>query len=257
MGKMGMRFRKSVKIAPGVKINLNSKSVSVTAGVKGAHHTVSSNGSCTSSVGIPGTGLSYSKVTKNSSQTQKAKKNQYNGSQEFCDPDLKPEGPKNPKKKWYQSNFWIIFFLIVFFPVGLYLMWRYSNWNKVVKAIITAFFVYAVVQSASNPGSEVEKVPAITVTPTPELTVEPTETPVPTTTVTPEPTETSIPTVTPTPVPTTEPITSAEENEPKVWISGTGSKYHSNPNCSNMSSPTQISLSDAEARGYEPCKKCY
>lgn len=56
---MGLRFRKSVKVAPGVKLNLNKKSTSVTFGGKGAHYTVSSTGKKTKSVGIPGTGLSY------------------------------------------------------------------------------------------------------------------------------------------------------------------------------------------------------
>ena len=40
---MGLRFRKSVKVAPGVKLNLNKKSTSVTFGGKGAHYTVSSS----------------------------------------------------------------------------------------------------------------------------------------------------------------------------------------------------------------------
>lgn len=60
---MGLRFRKSVKIAPGVRLNLNKKSTSVTFGGKGFHHTVSSTGKRTSTVGIPGTGLSYSKTS--------------------------------------------------------------------------------------------------------------------------------------------------------------------------------------------------
>lgn len=42
-----------------------------------------------------------------------------------------------------------------------------------------------------------------------------------------------------------------------VWIPKTGSKYHNNPNCSNMKDPLQISKEEAENRGYEPCKKCY
>lgn len=57
---MGLRFKKSIKIAPGVKLNLNKKSVGVTVGKKGAHYTVNSKGKKTASVGIPGTGLSYS-----------------------------------------------------------------------------------------------------------------------------------------------------------------------------------------------------
>lgn len=70
---MGLRFRKSVKIAPGVKLNLNKKSVGVTIGKKGAHYTVNSKGKKTASVGIPGTGLSYSTSsggnTSNNKQT--------------------------------------------------------------------------------------------------------------------------------------------------------------------------------------------
>lgn len=56
---MGFRFRKSFKIAPGVKFNINKKSVGMTFGTKGAHYTVNSKGKRTKSVGIPGTGISY------------------------------------------------------------------------------------------------------------------------------------------------------------------------------------------------------
>ena len=67
---MGFRFRKSIKIAPGVKLNLNKKSASVSFGGKGAHYTVSSTGKKTASVGIPGTGMSY--VTSTGGKTKKA-----------------------------------------------------------------------------------------------------------------------------------------------------------------------------------------
>lgn len=56
---MGFRFRKSFKIAPGVKFNVNKKSVGMTFGIKGAHYTINSKGKRTKSVGIPGTGISY------------------------------------------------------------------------------------------------------------------------------------------------------------------------------------------------------
>lgn len=44
-----------------------------------------------------------------------------------------------------------------------------------------------------------------------------------------------------------------------VWIasSGRGTKYHSDPDCSNMKDPIKISLSKAKAQGYTACKKCY
>lgn len=70
---MGLRFRKSIKIAPGVKLNLNKNSSSVTVGTKGKHYTVNSKGKTTKSVGIPGTGLSYS-TTSSSGKTKKSSK---------------------------------------------------------------------------------------------------------------------------------------------------------------------------------------
>ena len=60
---MGFRFRKSVKLAPGINLNFNKKSVGITTGVKGAKFTVNSKGKTTTSVGLPGTGLSYQKIS--------------------------------------------------------------------------------------------------------------------------------------------------------------------------------------------------
>lgn len=48
-----------------------------------------------------------------------------------------------------------------------------------------------------------------------------------------------------------------EKTEVKVWVSSTGSKYHSKSNCSGMKSPSQISLETAIRRGLTPCSKCY
>lgn len=59
---MGFRFKKSVSVAPGVKLNINKKSAGVSVGTKGAHYTVNSKGKRTASVGVPGTGVSYSKT---------------------------------------------------------------------------------------------------------------------------------------------------------------------------------------------------
>lgn len=42
-----------------------------------------------------------------------------------------------------------------------------------------------------------------------------------------------------------------------VWIPRTGSKYHSNPNCSNMKSPSAVTIDQAMAWGYDRCKKCW
>lgn len=70
----------------------------------------------------------------------------------------------------------------------------------------------------------------------------------------------------PVPVPTPAPAESSsveetiEEPEPQeamVWVTATGSKYHSRPNCGNTKSSSQVPISRAIAMGLEPCKRCY
>lgn len=52
-----MRFRRSVKIAPGVRLNVSKTGVGVSAGVKGARVSAHSSGRTTKTVGVPGTGV--------------------------------------------------------------------------------------------------------------------------------------------------------------------------------------------------------
>jgi hypothetical protein len=47
---------------------------------------------------------------------------------------------KNNSKKWYRTDIGIVVLLVFFFPVGLYLMWRYTSWHKKVKWGITGFY---------------------------------------------------------------------------------------------------------------------
>ena len=54
---MGFRFRKSMKILPGVRLTIGKKSVGISAGVPGARVSLNSGGRVTTSAGIPGSGL--------------------------------------------------------------------------------------------------------------------------------------------------------------------------------------------------------
>lgn len=58
---MGLRFRKSIKIAPGVKLNIGSKSVGVSLGGKFAGISLNSRTGAQVRASAPGTGLSYTK----------------------------------------------------------------------------------------------------------------------------------------------------------------------------------------------------
>lgn len=56
---MGFRFRKSVKVFPGVKLNISKSGISTSVGRRGATVNFSKRGT-RATVGIPGTGISYS-----------------------------------------------------------------------------------------------------------------------------------------------------------------------------------------------------
>lgn len=60
------------------------------------------------------------------------------------------------------------------------------------------------------------------------------------------------------PSPSPTPTPAPEASEPMVWIpTKGGTKYHKKSTCSGMDGPEQVTISEAEARGFTPCKKCY
>lgn len=57
---MGLRFRKSIKLIPGVRLNVGLRRSSLSFGGKGFTYNMGSSGPSRLTVGIPGSGLSYS-----------------------------------------------------------------------------------------------------------------------------------------------------------------------------------------------------
>lgn len=53
-------------------------------------------------------------------------------------------------QKWYEKNAGIILFLIFFFPIGLFLMWKYSRWNKVAKIAISVVGALVIITNVGN-----------------------------------------------------------------------------------------------------------
>ncbi|MGA2195621.1 MAG: DUF4236 domain-containing protein [Bryobacteraceae bacterium] len=56
---MGLRFQRRIKLLPGVRINLSKSGVGLSVGGRGAHFGIDSRGRRYTSVGLPGTGLSW------------------------------------------------------------------------------------------------------------------------------------------------------------------------------------------------------
>nr|DAP79765.1 MAG TPA: Protein of unknown function (DUF4236) [Caudoviricetes sp.] len=147
---MGFRYRKSVKIAPGVRMNFSKSGASVSVGGKGGHVTVNSKGETRVGASIPGTGVSYTEKVSGP-----AKSSGGSGGQ-------KP--PQKPKKDWS----------------GKFL-------GCLLAAVILAL-LFASCGGGSDAAPAPTPTPTVAVTETPAPTSTPEPTPEPTPTPTPAPT---------------------------------------------------------------------
>lgn len=103
---MGFKFRKSIKIAPGVKLNINKNSVGISSGTRGARVSVNSKGRATTTVGVPGSGISYSRTTNlggNNNSTSNSSSNNIG--------QVNSQPPKKGK------NILLIILAVIFSPV--------------------------------------------------------------------------------------------------------------------------------------------
>ena len=73
--KMALRFRKSIKIMPGVRLSLSKGGVSTSFGTTGARMTLGSDGKVRGTVGIPGSGLSNTEVLGSAKRKNKKSNN--------------------------------------------------------------------------------------------------------------------------------------------------------------------------------------
>lgn len=76
---MALRFRKSITIFPGVKINIGKTGPSLSVGVPGFRKTYHTDGRVTTTVGLPGTGLSWTETSRPNQQRSSAASTQSQG----------------------------------------------------------------------------------------------------------------------------------------------------------------------------------
>lgn len=338
---MGLRFRKSFKVAPGVKVNLNKKSTSVTFGGKGMHHTVSSSGKKTTTVGIPGTGISYSetsgteKSSKSTEQTEpvKAKKKLFEKNAYYIETshgrekvymderyhhnsEESPDTPNRNKKDWRKIA------LIVFLSIAG-LTWVAALFSDPLVSSITLNSKDIVMDINSSEKLNFKFAPDDGTSEDMEVVISKDKI-----LSTDDKISTSKNSFTIHSGKKTGTVTlyikdnrgdissnkikvkvedkaaikkakeeakrkaeeekkkkeeaakkkaeaeaakkkaeeeakrkaeaaATESQEEMVWVPNTGSKYHSNPNCSNMDNPREEPISEAKSEGFTPCKKCY
>lgn len=133
---MGLRFRKSIKLGKGVKLNLGKKSAGLSFGGKHGGISFNSKSGARARVSIPGTGISYTTKLGGSSKKKSTKKN---SSISHSSAPVTTQVEVNAKTYWYLTLFlgwlgihrfyrkdWKMGFLYMFTYGGLFIGWIYD-----------------------------------------------------------------------------------------------------------------------------------
>ena len=181
-------------------------------------------------------------------------------------------GFQPPKTPFYQK-FWFIALMCLIFPyAAIFLVWTIwrKQWRmpaKIITSVVLVIYTICIItygagsendqvnsdissptsisseiessQESSDPESEIEEIESSQAEPSAPIESE-------------QQTETVLP-----PQSYTEEVSETEPQAVMVWISSNGTKYHSKSSCSNMKNPSQITLDEAIAQGYTPCKRCH
>lgn len=288
---MGIRFRKSIKLGGGTKLNLSKSGVGISAGVKGFRVSKNTSGRSRVTASLPGTGLSYTKEygssgsfgsSGSSGNSQSAPTHH---SHSYSGGGSAPFGGGD-KPPFFQRTGIIILLLILFPPVGICLMWRYMpQIHEGIKVTISvAFGILCICMLATGGGDvvNVDQPPTLrqqvdgaktqpnakTQKPVfavdePKPAQEPQEAAEPKTEVTTQP---DVQTPQDTPQTATQPEAPKQEQpvqqeefkdeERMVYITPTGEKYHKKTCRMIKGDCTEIGINDAIARGYTACGVC-
>lgn len=346
---MGMRYRKSIGLGKGVRLNVGKGSLGISAGGKGAHVSVNSKRGVTTSVGAPGTGVSYSKTTGWGSKSKADSTSDYEPDTdlEALDDDTDtgyapsyhsptqpshPGGIKPPSNKLVKIAVWAIIlsvFVIVFTGLYSFLSGGGSDAPEhPAQSTVSTSADTSTDPAASTPGATTTDV---------SITPEPQDAPIdviadgvtaylegmgyPVASTRKVADHSRVECVVTVPglsdsdgsakpanwsdvqadlvslaagaqsavtdqgdytvlvyvqsangdnllaadsskvlydafAATDAPATTTT-TEKTVYVSPSGSKYHSKPNCGNMSSATEITLSEAQSRGLTACSRCW
>lgn len=65
---------------------------------------------------------------------------------------------KNEKQKFYKKTWFVILMLIFVFPLGLFLMWKFTSWKKPVKIVVTIlialFLIFGIIGNSNKPQTD-------------------------------------------------------------------------------------------------------
>lgn len=269
---MGMRFRKSIKLGGGTKLNLSKSGVGISTGVKGFRVSKNTSGRSRVTASLPGTGLSYTKEYGSSGSFGNSQTPTTHYSHSYSSGGSAPSGggpEKKDKPPFFQRTGIIILLLILFPPVGICLMWRYMpQIHEGIKVTLSVAFGILCICMLATGGGDVVNVdqPPTLRQQVDEAKTQPnakTQKPV-----------FSVDEPKPAQKPQDAPQTVTQPEAPKhkqeqpvqqekfkdeermVYITPTGEKYHKKTCRMIKGDCTEIGINDAIARGYTACGVC-
>ena len=143
---MGLRFRKSIKLGGGARLNLSKSGVGFSVGTKGARVTKKAGGGTRTTISAPGTGLSYVQESGKSKRSSGGSRRD----------DISGSNSNGPKKR--KTWLWVLGWLFIF-PVPLtILMLRKKDMKPAVKygIIAAGWIVYFLIGMIGGSGSSGE-----------------------------------------------------------------------------------------------------
>ena len=162
---MGMRFRKSINLGGGTKLNISKSGVGISTGVKGFRVSNNTSGRSRVTASIPGTGISYAKEIGSGSSAHKSSGKTTAGVS--ATNSGTPGGGDKPP--FFQRKWVIIALMFLLAPLGIFLAWRYMpTWKRGTKIAMSVFcgliWLLAIFPGGSNSsdtGKDVTEPPAI------------------------------------------------------------------------------------------------
>ena len=139
---MGLRFRKSINLGGGAKINFSKSGVGYSIGTKGARITKKANGGSKTTLSVPGTGISYVKESKD-------KRKAFNTS-EGGTKGGSMGNTGGPKKR--NTLLWVLGWLSIFpLPLTILLLRKKEMTpGKKYGFIVVAWSVYLIMAAVAN-----------------------------------------------------------------------------------------------------------
>lgn len=139
---MGFRFRKSKNFGP-LRVNLSKSGVGWSLGTKGARYTKRADGKTQTTLNIPGTGISYVDV-KGKSKSKKLN-DETRDINNYANKDI------NIKDSFYKRGWFMWLMLFILPPIGIILMFLFSNYSKKAKIVLTIIFgLFTIIRFTSN-----------------------------------------------------------------------------------------------------------